>query len=78
MNLYSTKNKDNKLKNIYLTNKNSIIFNKTDIINEQNYNKKIKVFLESYKLNKTLKEKRYEIDKSNNFLFEIHNFQYID
>ena len=78
MNVYSTKNKDNKLKNIYLTNRNSLILNKTDIINEQNYNKKIKVFLETYKLNKTLKEKRYEIDKSNNFLFEIHNFQYID
>ena len=58
--------------NSFVNNNNGIIINS---INNNIKNKKI--FLHNYKLNKLLKIKRYENDKKNNFLFEIHNFDYL-
>ena len=37
----------------------------------------MKIFLDNYKINKMAKEKRYDLDKKNNFLFEIQNFNYL-
>ena len=59
-----------------LINNNSFEYSK-NIITDGNYNEKLKIFLDNYKINKMAKEKRYDLDKKNNFLLEIQNFNFL-
>ena len=63
-------------KKISVTLNNSIAHQK-NISTDRNNSKNFKIFLENYKINKIQKENRYELDKKNNFLFEIQNFNYL-
>ena len=77
-------NKSNKIKykSMNTTNNNSFItpiqMNSTIYKMSNNHqNKSFKIFLDIYKINKSAKEKRYEMDKKNNYLFEKNNFQFL-
>ena len=77
-------NNTNKIKyqSMNTTNNNSFItpmpMNSTTCkITNNHHNKNVKIFLDIYKINKSAKEKRYEADKKNNYLFEKNNFQYL-
>ena len=68
--IYKTNNKTNNSINrsVILLNKSSVTKNKETIKN---------IFLPNYKAKEVDKQKRYETDLKNNFLFEIQNFDYL-
>ena len=71
-----------KYQSMNTTNNNSFItqmpMNSTiSKISNNHHDKSVKIFLDIYKINKAAKEKRYEMDKKNNYLFEKKNFQYL-
>jgi len=74
-----TNTKKIKYQSMNTTNNNSFItpIPMNSAIYKISNSKSIKVFLDIYKINKSSKEKRYEMDKKNNYLFEKNNFQYL-
>ena len=69
-------NNNNHLKNESFTKRPIKKINPKKFLNSDT-NGKNKLFLPSYKIEKGLKEKRFEKDKKNNFFSELQNFDYL-
>ena len=75
LNTNNLNKKDSKI--INFVNRSAILTREHNKLSNNKINNTYSIFLPNYKIKNGEKEKRYELDIKNNFLFEIQNFDYM-